>query len=403
MFGRKIRLLAILAAILLITGTFLVYSEGQRSKPSAKLKAEIEGPLVVDFPLIFKLTVTNTGEVPFYYWCGGPGSYPNAGPFVVIATDRWGQTKKLGLHNGQCVTGSGRGIAIKTTQELPAACDPLPAGEYSLRLTAKAHFRYDNGKRIEVRPALTSDPFSVTIVDDRAALELANERLRDREQADPFARHVAEVYGIDPIVKASLEQLLDGDPKFAHGASLHLGGVRRLPSGGGELLKRAVSKLCHADKGTFDFNLLRNISFDCRGIQYKDAVDAMVIIAKSAPDLMDVRRMAVMDIGLNDCPEADHALLDIAADKDSPLYWDALFQLGRRHNPAALKPLLEAASDPQSDRRSFALDGLVEFRDRPEVRHAIEAALHAKDPAVRESANMTLDWKQPDFEFVGAW
>ncbi len=191
MFGRKTLFLVMLAAILLTLGTFLVLSEPQRSKLSAELKVEIDGPLVADFPLLFKLTVTNTCEAPFYYWCGGPGSYPNAVPFVVTATDQRGQTKELDLHNGQYVMGSGRGFAIKTTQELPAACDPMPAGAYTLRITAKAHFRDDNGKKIEVRPALISDPVEVTIVDDRAALELGNERLRDREQSDPFARHVA--------------------------------------------------------------------------------------------------------------------------------------------------------------------------------------------------------------------
>lgn len=43
---------------------------------SAKLEARLDGPWLTEFPLVFKLTMTNTSEKPIYYWCGGPDQYP---------------------------------------------------------------------------------------------------------------------------------------------------------------------------------------------------------------------------------------------------------------------------------------------------------------------------------------
>lgn len=175
-FRRQTRSWAIWIAILLVSGTALVALLARPRKLSADLTAQIDGPTLAEFPLLFKLTVTNTGRTPIYYWCGGPGQYPNASPFVVTVTDQQGHSTKFRLHNGQFVEGSGTSRPITKTQMFPAACDPLAPGVYTLQVSCKAYCRADDGS--EERPAMTSEPFKITVVEDASALAAANDDLR---------------------------------------------------------------------------------------------------------------------------------------------------------------------------------------------------------------------------------
>ncbi len=390
MFGQKTRCLAILVVVFLISGSSPAADEAQPRHLSADLKVEIDGPLLSDFPLLFKLTITNTGNAPLYYWCGGPGGYPTATPFVMTATDKHGQIRKIRLSNGQYVQGSGANLEIRDDQNMPAACLPLPAGVYTIQIAASAFFE-DNAKKIELRPAMSSKPMTITIVDDPKSVDLANRRILDREKDEPFARHVAECYGIDPIVLSWLGQLLDDDPKVGFKAMGELQHAIRLPPGGGAFFKKAAAKFCHPGTGTDEANLLREISLICSHLQTDDAIDAIVIIANTAVSKQYARKMAVLDLREVPGRRAERALLDLVGDKDSPVYWDALFCLAARHDVIAVKPLLQIATDPNAALQCSAIATLSHFRDLPEVRDALNKALNDASPNVRKSAKSALE------------
>ena len=367
---------------ILFVASSLVADDRSTRKDSAELAAEIDGPLLVDFPLLFKLTVTNTGDAPMYYWCGGPAQYPTATPFVVEATNADGKTWQLRLDNGQYRIGSGSVNPIEKTQTLPAAGDSLPAGDYTLQVTAKADYDVDKGEKIEVRPAMSSKPLKVTIVEDRAALEVANKKLLDRKGAEPFAKFVAETYSIDPVVQTWLDQLLDDDIKVGMKAIGHLQNVSRFPPGGDKVFLEAAQKFCGPKSSVAEKNRLRYISLICRRIHTDNATDAIATIASSAADEKYARHCAALDLAGIPGERAEKALLALAADKDSPIYWDALLGVARHKNTMAVKPLLQAATDPKAANRAIAMRALGDFRDVPEVRSVLTAAAEGEDSTV---------------------
>ena len=131
---------------------------------SADLTVEIDGPILADLPLQLKLTITNTGQAPLRYWWGGPGPYPTARPFAAEVTDAKGSTRWSPLHNGQAEQGSGEGRLIEKVQELPAACDPLGPGTYTLRVIGKPEVSYPDGKAWQTWPAMRARLFRPSIV-----------------------------------------------------------------------------------------------------------------------------------------------------------------------------------------------------------------------------------------------
>jgi HEAT repeats len=249
---------------------------------------------------------------------------------------------------------------------------------------------------------MSSSSIKVTVVEDRVALDAANCRLRDREKDDPFAEHVAKVYSIDPIVQSAFDELLNDDPKISLEGIYHLR-VKRLPPGGGDRLKAVVKTLCRSDRKT-DPKILREISFNCRAIEADEAVDVMAIIANSAPNVDISRTGAVVDLAMVPGPHAEKVLLDLVANKDSPVYWEALAWLGSRHNKAVIQPLLATAADPKSEKRLVAIRVLGRFfRDRPDATSALDAALHDNDREVRKTAKEAIEWKDIDPEMLSDW
>ena len=133
----KRRLFILFVSILLSPAIALTVEPNAEEKLAADLKVDVTGPLLEDFPVQLELLITNTGK-PLYFWCGGPGKYPNASNYYAEVTDRQGRTRSLQLSNGQNFLGSGTGIEIDTTQTLPAACEPLKAGTYTLKVFCRS-------------------------------------------------------------------------------------------------------------------------------------------------------------------------------------------------------------------------------------------------------------------------
>lgn len=170
-------------------------------EPSATLKAEVVGPRLVDMPLEFQLTITNTGKEPISYWCGGPGRYPSVRLYLVEITNEAGKTWTVPLTNGQYEEGSGSFQSIRETQTVPAVCDPLPEGSYTLKVSGKRSGYLKDGKKIITWPAMTAKPVTIEIKDDPALLKKIEKNMLITAESHPFAKHVAQRYGIDPVVK----------------------------------------------------------------------------------------------------------------------------------------------------------------------------------------------------------
>jgi hypothetical protein len=354
---------------------------------SATLKVEVEGQALAGLPLRLKLTIANTGKSPFSYWCGGPGTYPSADPFTATLTDAKKQTRTLRLRNGQYVQGSGVDLLIETVQVLPAVCDPLPAGTYTLAVTGKSSSWSDKGKLVETWPAVKAADVTITVENNPQAVKKAETALLDSAKEDPFARYVVQTYGIDPIVKTWLEQLLDDDAKVAFRAVGTLRHVRRLPEGGGDLLKRAALKHCDPKFGAPDANLLYYISLIARNTQTDEALEAVITIANADAD---ARFSAISDLGYFPQKRAEEVLLALTTKKDSAVYWRAIGALACRKNPIALAPLLKAVADRDPNRRREGLGFLSCFRDTPEAQRALKSALKDADPDVRNTAELAL-------------
>jgi hypothetical protein len=356
---------------------------------SADLTVEVDGPLLAHLPLQFKLTITNTGKAPFFYWCGGPASYPNADPFAVAVTDARGQTCWLPLHNGQFVEGSGTHRPVETTQTLPAACDPLGPGTYTLRVAGKPRVSFPDGTMIETWPAMSARPITIKIEEDRPALAAAEKDLLARAEKESFARHVALVYSIDPVIKTWLAQLLDDNPKTAFEVVGRLQHVRRLPAGGDALLKQAALKHCHPKSGKPDHNLLYYISLIGRNVRTEEALDAVLMIARCEA-AQYARTAAVDHLAYFPQKRAEDALVAFTMNKGTAAYWPAVVGLARRHNRIALAPLLQAATDQDLGRRASAVRALSGLRDYSVAREALNAALNDPHPGVRQSAQLAL-------------
>jgi HEAT repeat protein len=361
---------------------------------SADLKIEVNGPLLADLPLQFRLTITNTGKIPLAYWCGGPASYPSAHLFRAEVKDASGRTRWLPLHNGQHMRGRGTTCFVAKTQLLPAAGDPLGPGTYTIRVVGKPQLIIQKGKMSEQWPAMIAEPITVTIKEDRRARIAAEKTIVLRADEEPFLWHVARVYSLDPVVETWLRQLLDPDPKVAFLAVGHLQHVRRLPPGGDASLKEAALKHCRPKSGKLDLNLLHYISLIAGQIRTDEALDVVLMIVEGcAPEWPSTT--AVEYLAGFPQKRAEDALISIAEKKDAAAYWDAINGLAKRGNRLALDPLKRAAADLGPERRTrerrfFAIRALSSLRKYPEAREILNNALSDPDPDVKRCAEMAL-------------
>jgi hypothetical protein len=358
------------------------------AEPMATLTAKATGPMLAGFPVQLQLTVTPSGPAPIYYWCGGPAKYPNADLFSVAVTDKTGATRTFPLHNGQYAQGSGITETVDPVQTLPAVFDPLPAGRYTLEVTGRSDGYLRDGKPVITWPAMEAAPFEMELTDDPAAVATAEAKLDRLARNDPFAKHVAETYGIATVVGQWMDKLLDDDPKIAFGVVGYLQHVLRLPADREADLPRAAEK--HTKSAKPDINLLRYIAIIAGNLKTDSALDAALIIARAdvAPDAVEA---AVTALGEFPQKRAEQLLLDFAARPDYAGRWAALGALARRHNTAALSPLLGLTADPNPGRRMFAVSHLRGLRDQAAARDALNAALHDPDEAVRNAAKRALE------------
>jgi hypothetical protein len=198
-----------LAVAILVMCGWSAYAAGQAkvakrpSEFSAKLKVEVDGPLLANFPIQLKLTVINTGKTPFSIWCPKGLHYPNACMFSIAVTDGNGRTNNYVLDNEAPSVGSGYDVRVKTTMTLPAVFDPLPPGNFTLKVTGAAEGHNAEHREgeivrsdeeiIETWPAMSSEPINITVKEDPIALAKAEKDLLAKATEGAFAEHVVRV------------------------------------------------------------------------------------------------------------------------------------------------------------------------------------------------------------------
>ncbi len=286
---------------------------------------------------------------------------------------------------------------ISTTQSLPAACDPLAPGSYTVIVTIKRHIEGSAEKAYVYWPAMTAKPLAIKIKDDPQAVAAAEKALMARAERNEFARHVVRVYVIDPKVKACVDQFLNDDPKIDFKSLDALTEVRRFPAGSEARLQRLAMKHCRLKPRDENDFLLVDIAIIAGNIATDGAMEAASIIARSDADA-EVRASAISCIGWFPQQRADAELLALLGNKDRLVHIAAVCELGARRNPAALKPLLKALKDEEwpTYPRSVAVRLLRGFRDNSAARDALTAALKDPDRMVRVTAKIALEAEAQD-------
>lgn len=236
------------------------------TQPSTRLSGRLaiiaDGASLAGRAVLLKATVTNTGDAPFYFWCGGPDRYPDAGKFVVILTDSAGNSHHVVATNGQYVRGSGIDypIAPGASVAVPLAIAPLPAGVWTLRLASEEEKWVDlsdQAGHVTWPKMPETAPLSITVTVDAAATAIWDQKLLGQlRDGNPFARHVATQYCSQLVEGSVLADLVADDAKVAFKAEETLFDMRRLPPGAGKAIQTAIYKQLHRPRFEADQNLL---------------------------------------------------------------------------------------------------------------------------------------------------
>jgi hypothetical protein len=194
--------------------------------PTASLEATAEPIQAGGAPVIFTLTVRNTGTVPITYWCAGPGDFPDAATYSawVIPADKPRQWKPATLSNGQSPDASGHSETIVpgVSKTFHSAMQPLPPGGYRITFSCDADGVHSGGhlKVVQWPGMRTTQSVQVEIRDDAAlSAHLDQSIIAGVRGNDPFAAHLARTWFRTDVRDALMKDLTGTDPVAADRAS----------------------------------------------------------------------------------------------------------------------------------------------------------------------------------------
>jgi hypothetical protein len=360
----------------------------------ATVEVKIDGQPIAGAPILLQLTIKNTGANAFSYWCGGPARYPQGDAFTVLIEDEKGRWRRIRLSNGQYVQGSGGGIEIKPGDVVafPAALSSLAAGAYSLRQVhcdAAGYYPGPDHHMVVTWPAMDAEPgLAINVREDAAALRRFGAQLLDRVRRDePFARHVATEYHVQPVLDAVTEDLLAEDAGVVEGAAATLYHLSEFPKGFGEVVKRSMLKQLRADPPAKDAcSMLAALAGRDGSDGSLDAVLAYVEAAKAWGE----PRWPLQDLSDFKQPAAAAALRRALTDPDPLVRFTAAVGLSRRRDPAAVPVLVSELQRVGSGERVSAVYCLGEYWDDPRAMNAIEAASEDVNAEIRTPARQVL-------------
>lgn len=400
--GQRSQINPLFAALLLLVGVVQGPAEAAES-PQGDLSVRLyQSFAVANLPIAFRMKVANSGNVPFSYWCGGPGRYPPGDEFVAVIAAADGATKEYRLSNGQYTQGgSGSGITIRPGDAtwLPVVLEPLPVGRYTLQqihCDARGSFPRPGAPMDVYWPAMSIMPNQTFEVRDNpvAADRISLEMLARVRKYEPFAEHVASTYKIPAVMNAMLQDLESEDSTTAGiAAEFYFKVDSHRPAEFMKILGRAISKRLGEDIP--DWNLLSLLG----SLAEQEGTDeALGFVLKYVLDDRSVHhsRYVLQHLFNFSQPAATHALRRFIADPDRNVRFTAAVGLSKRLDPAAVPVLIAASQDVSHPDRSHALYRLADYHDNPQATAAVVAASHDPDEAFRKTALSVLEMIERD-------
>ena len=371
------------------------------AEPRAALAVRVyESHAAAGLPIVLRLTVTNTGHVPFSYVYAGPGRYPSAHVYTAVVVGQDGGARELRLSNGQNITGgSSWGVSVRPggATSFLAALGPLPTGRHTIRAVwckPSGHVTRLGGPTIVDWPAMSAAVDRAVDVRDGAGMaeRFGTELLNRVRSGDPFAQHVAAKFGSPAVVRALVADLEADDARAvtnaAHVIGMRLNGPK--PDGLGEAVRRAVAKRLGDESP--NWNALAFLA----SLAEQDGSDASldaVLTLVSDERAIDRDPLLVQELFGFKQPRATDALRRFAAHPDSLVRHTAAVGLSKRkeERAAAVSALIAVTQDPAHPDRGHAFRRLADYPDDPRAVTAIEVGTRDPDERARQDAASARD------------
>jgi hypothetical protein len=269
---RLLSLIAVLGCLGIAACSSVPDGSSAGAKEASNLRATIPSVWPAEVPLIFELTIVNTGDVSLSALNGGPGPFlPACGCEARIAAAD-GTTAERPLTNGNRVGMTNAIVSLRPGEKtmFPAACAPLKPGSYAVRLIA--------GPRLGTSPewpAMTSEVKRLTIRDDaELARTIINDLLARARSGDAFAGYISVRFTITPVVEGLLADLSSENALAAWNAATVLERVGpSVPPGWGPALKRGVAR-------QLDLHQSRFQSYDASALDMMRQMESRITDAK---------------------------------------------------------------------------------------------------------------------------
>ena len=267
--------LKLILAALFIASTAHASDAPAQGEVAITASADREQPS--GWPVIVELTLTNVGNEPIKWWCGGPDVYPGAEHFRVQVRqgvgDDWRDVKPT---NGQYIEGSGTYRHLKPGESItvPLALPVEKKSESSFRILPR---EWSADKFAEVSVLLSDDP----VYADRRRARMIEAVLG---QTDPFWRHIAERYADAAVIEAMLSSVMEDDAPIVAKAASVLARQGKLPEGAGgdfaALVRRWLPQSPRPEWG----GLREDIVAAALKTQSEEARTAVLDAMRAAPD-----------------------------------------------------------------------------------------------------------------------
>jgi HEAT repeat protein len=334
-------------------------------------------------PILLTLTVTNTGEEPYFYYLLLGSSYPRGSTFVAVITNESGKVREAQMGNDQRGPGSGGVSKLLRGQTInvPVYINPLVPGSYKIEV------RCGNG--ISGAVIKMDQPTRVVVKNDA---DLAKKRDADLvariRKGEAFAQYVAGTYPNRSLIDLLVQELLSNDSQIVERAASALLRVDKLPDGSVAVISKAINKHLAAvgQQENSNASIPRMLAVLAAKVGTDEALEPVIALARTKP----VCEGVIIALGSFKQEKATKELQRFLQDENNQLQFRAAQRLAERKDAKALEVLLTVAHDSKSRWRMYSFDALLKYADDQRVESAIKSGLDAPDSQVRQSAEFAL-------------
>jgi len=367
----------------------------------ASLAVKVDQKQIAGVPVIFELTITNSGTKAFACWCGGPDKYPPADWFEAVIIDEAGKERRVPMSNGQYHMGSGGAIKIEAgkSSKLPAAIEGLPAGKYTIKaIVGEAQGYFPNPKlaMIATWPAMEwKEGQKFEVKDDaEGAARFAKDLLKQVRAGQPFAKHVATDYTIQVVIDAMFGDLESADPEVVTQASRTVYRLGEFPKGFGAVIRRAMSKQLSVESPSGDATAMLASLAEREGSD--DSLEAVLAYIDSGMQ----REWSMQNLFNFKQEKAAARLRELLKAKEDSIRLRAAIGLSKRHDPSAIPVLIDAARAKGNNYRGDVFYPLSDYWDDERAMAVLREAAADPDESVRRDAATALKNAEQEREYA---